>query len=109
MKHSPYSGYSKKDLMLTDLLAVDRTILANERNLLAYIRTSLGFLIAGATLIHFFKILLLQITGWVLIPLGFIILLVGIKRYRSVKYSIERIKLDATGEKSEDETRITQK
>lgn len=94
MNNSPYSRFSKEDLMLRDLLAMDRTILANERNLLAYIRTSLGFMIAGATLIHFFDILFLQIAGWVLIPIGASFLLIGIRRYRAVKYSIECIKSD---------------
>ena len=34
-----YEGFAKSDLILRDQLAIDRTLLANERTVLAYIRT----------------------------------------------------------------------
>lgn len=95
MESNPYSGYSKKDLILRDVLAVDRTILSNERNLLAYIRTSLAVLVAGVTLIHFFEGFILQATGWVLIPAGVSIMAIGVRRYRKVKHTIEQFKIAA--------------
>ncbi len=42
-------------LEFSDYLAIDRTVMANERTLLAYIRTGVGLLIAGLALIRFFK------------------------------------------------------
>lgn len=39
---------------VTDVLALDRTRLANERTLLAYLRTALGFAAAGGTLWRLF-------------------------------------------------------
>jgi uncharacterized membrane protein YidH (DUF202 family) len=41
-----------KDLVLREYLAIERTRLANETTLLAYIRTGLYFLVAGSTLGH---------------------------------------------------------
>lgn len=41
-----------KDLVLREYLAIERTKLANETTLLAYIRTGLYFLVAGSTLGH---------------------------------------------------------
>ena len=92
MDNSPYSRYSKEELRLRDLLSVDRTILSNERNLLAYIRTALAVLVAGVTLIHFFESHILRVFGWTFIPVGIGILLVGFQRYRKVKQSIERFR-----------------
>ena len=40
-------------LTLTDRLALDRNVLANERTVLAYLRTALGFGAAGVTLWRF--------------------------------------------------------
>ena len=55
MKKSSYSEYSREQLLLRDMLSLDRTILSNERNLLAHIRTSLAILVGGVTLIQFFE------------------------------------------------------
>ena len=40
---------------LTDCLALERTRLANERTLRAYLRSSLTLMIAGFTRINFFR------------------------------------------------------
>lgn len=42
-------------MSLRDNLSVDRTIFANERTFLVYIRTLLSFLASGATVINFFE------------------------------------------------------
>ena len=56
MRQSPYSHYGSQALSLTDHLAIDRTILANERTLLAYLRTALGLVVIGATFLHFLEV-----------------------------------------------------
>lgn len=83
MKRSYYSKFEGKDLTITDLLALDRTILANERNLLSYTRTFLSFFVTGLGVIKFAP---------TYIPLGFlfmfcavIFLIVGIKRYKTMR------------------------
>jgi len=50
----PYSSIDPKDMILRDHLARDRTVLANERNLLAYIRTAIALLASGAMLIKIY-------------------------------------------------------
>ncbi|GAB2673393.1 hypothetical protein GCM10027036_28540 [Flavihumibacter cheonanensis] len=75
---------TRTKLSLTDELAVERTRLANERTLLAYIRSSLYFSIAGLTLNSFFQLelgWLLELAFW-LVAAG--ILISGIIRYRRV-------------------------
>lgn len=73
---------------LRDQLAVDRTHLANERTLLAYIRTALALAGAGAGLLQFFDTAQSQVTGVLLLAAGIIGLLVGIWRFRTVRRHI---------------------
>ncbi len=89
---TPYSRFDKEELALRDLLALDRTILSNERNLLAYIRTALGFFVAGVTLVHFFVNPFIAVVGWIFIPTGILIFLIGWKRYKTNKKMIEKLK-----------------
>ena len=46
-----YAKCDPNDLIIRDLLALDRTNLANERTLLSYMRTALGLAAAGAVII----------------------------------------------------------
>ncbi len=78
---NPYSRFNRDQLILRDVLAADRTILANERTFLAYIRTALTFFVAGVTFIKFFDHILIEIVGYIFIPLGLIILIIGFIRY----------------------------
>lgn len=66
----------------TDLLALDRTRLANERTLLAYLRTSLGFAAAGATLWRLSPdIAADRAFGAALVAVGVVLLVVGVFRF----------------------------
>lgn len=68
---------------LRDDLAVVRTRLANERTLLAYVRTSIMLVVSGATAIKFFGESPAAIaTGWVLIAAGAIGATFGLRRFR---------------------------
>ena len=67
-----YARQKPEDLIIRDLLALDRTNLANERTLLSYMRTALGVAAAGAVaiktspeqpLIMGFGFLLLALSG----------------------------------------------
>lgn len=89
---SPYSIFDKEELILRDYLAIDRTILSNESTFLAYIRTSLAVIAAGATLIHFIDKFSVKIFGGVLIIIGLIILVIGYLRYRSIDKEIKEIR-----------------
>lgn len=60
-----------KDLVLREYLAIERTRLANETALLAYIRTGLYFLVAGSTLGHVIQRTFWTIAGAPLTITGF--------------------------------------
>ena len=55
MRKLPYDNFDAQEFILRDWLALDRTVLANERTFLAYGRTSLGLFLSGVTLIKVFK------------------------------------------------------
>ncbi len=87
-----YKNFSKEDLILRDYLAIDRTILSNESTLLAYVRTALAIIAAGATLIHFFEEMLVQTAGGVLVIMGIFILILGYRRFKIMQKSISEIR-----------------
>ena len=80
----------KKDLILRDYLAIDRTKLANSRTLLAYLRTAMVMALSGITLIELlaeFKIL--HYLGYALIPMSFIVLALGLFQYFVVQRKVK--------------------
>lgn len=70
-----------------DPLAYERTILANERTRLAYVQTSLAVFATGVAFLEFAHILPFKIAGWVLLPMGGLVLLLGMI---SCRKSLER-------------------
>jgi putative membrane protein len=75
-----------EDLQVRDWLAFDRTRMANERTLLAYLRTALGLLIAGVALVRIYPGRILELAvGCVSIGLGLGALGVGVARFRRVR------------------------
>jgi inner membrane protein YidH len=92
---SPYSQVNKDELILRDHLAADRTALANERTFLAYVRTAFTMFIAGVTFLHLFHSMISIIIGWVLVPVGIVIMFVGLVRYRTMKKLISQVQADA--------------
>ena len=89
-----YQKFVAKELSLQDQLAVARTVLANERSLLAFIRTSFSLLIAGITFIRFFEYASFIILGWIMLPLSLIVLTSGIIRYKKMKSLIHDVELN---------------
>lgn len=79
-----------KDLVLREYLAIERTKLANETTLLAYIRTGLYFLVAGSTLGQIISTDFWQIAGTPLIVIGLLIMMFGVIRYLRLKKAIDR-------------------
>lgn len=86
-----YYYYTRDDMILRDHLATDRTVLANERTFLAYIRTSLSITVAGASFIKFFDVPLVHLLGYVFIPLGLFIGIVGMKRFYKVSKRLKHL------------------
>jgi len=85
MKHND----SEEPGVYQEKLAEVRTKQANERTLLAYIRTALTLVVAGITFIRFFDNQIIEIIGWVFIPIGLVNLILGIIRYRATKEHIK--------------------
>lgn len=84
--------FTREDFILRDYLAADRTILANERTYLAYMRTAFTAFILGASFIKFFpESFFITYLGWMAILLGFVTLGFGMVRYKQIK----RLILDA--------------
>ena len=75
---------SKEDSVLNKL-ARNRTVLANERTFLAYIRTSIMFAISGVTLIKFFSTeFYIILLGYLLLPVALINFVIGYLRYHKM-------------------------
>ena len=96
-----YSEFDPQELTLRDHLARDRTILANERTFLSYLRTGFGVAAGGVTLLKLFPSdLILWWLGISLSVAGGLITLVGIWRFVAISQSMRRIlqpTLPATG------------
>ncbi len=92
MARQPYARFQQDELILRDELAIDRTLLANENTLLAYLRSALTLVIAGITFIHFFSESWLLWLGIALIPLGLGVGLFGGWRFRRMQRSIDIVR-----------------
>jgi putative membrane protein len=85
----PYTGHGQQ-LILRDVLAIDRTRLANERTLLAWVRTAVMLLVSGMTLLKLFEgNWPLEILGAVLIPVALAAVAIGLWRYFQTRSLIE--------------------
>ena len=87
--YSPYTEHSHQ-LILRDVLAIDRTRLANERTLLAWVRTAVMLLVSGMTLLKLFAgVWPLETLGAVLIPVALASVAIGLRRYLQTRSLIE--------------------
>jgi putative membrane protein len=89
---NPYLRFRKNELILRDELAIDRTILANERTVLSYLRGAMALIIAGVTFVHFINAGWLLYLGMSLVPFGLLIAAIGIMRYRFMNHRIQAIR-----------------
>jgi putative membrane protein len=94
MTDNPYKRFSNSELILRDELAIDRTILANERTVLSYLRGSVSLIIAGVTFVHFIVPGTLHYIGISFIPIGLVAGIFGVCRYRRMDKRIRAIRAD---------------
>jgi putative membrane protein len=86
-----YESNLPEELILRDHLARDRTKLANERTLLAYIRTAFMLFVAGpATLKVFNDTPSVMFTAWLFIAVGVLVGIFGIWRFVSMRRRIDQ-------------------
>lgn len=84
---------SRGELSLSDLLAIDRTTLANERTFLAYLRTALGLIALGVTCLRLLgDELLYRAVGIAFLVLGPLLLLWGIVRFVRVRRDLRQMR-----------------
>lgn len=90
MKNNIYEKI-EEDLILRDHLAVERTRLANETALLAYIRTSLFLISIGLTFIKIEEFKRFAFIGWICIPFSIILGSFGIFRFIRLNSQMKKI------------------
>ncbi|HMP04810.1 MAG TPA: DUF202 domain-containing protein [Lacipirellulaceae bacterium] len=77
------------DAALRDHLAVVRTRLANERTVLAYVRTAVMLIVAGATAIKLFGDAPLAVySGWTFVAAGLATAGLGARRFAAVRRAL---------------------
>ncbi len=59
-------------------LAFRRTLLASQRTLLSFVRTALALFGTGVALIKLFHAPVMHVTGWIFIPAGGLVLVLGL-------------------------------
>ncbi|MBN1213560.1 MAG: DUF202 domain-containing protein [candidate division Zixibacteria bacterium] len=89
--HDAYLRIDRSKMILRDFLAIDRTILANQNTFLAYIRTALTLFVAGVTFIRFFDLAVVEIVGWIFIPVGLATFIIGLVRYNKKRRVLDKI------------------
>jgi putative membrane protein len=85
-----YKAEKHKEINLTepilrDYMAIERTVMANERTFLSYIRAALGLFFGGVSFMEFFDNVVIHMVGWLFIPLGLATFGVGLWRYKKIQ------------------------
>ncbi len=71
-------------------LALSRTVMANERTLLSYLRTGIAFAISGAGVLRFIQDgIYVLVAGWLLILLGICFSCFGVYHYHKLKNALK--------------------
>ena len=78
----------------TEMLALDRTVLANERTFLSFVRTATGLFATGIGLIKFLDSKTLEIFGFFLVFAAGVNLVFGARRYIHVKRILKKVRED---------------
>ncbi len=80
----------ENDLIVRDFLARQRTKLANDRTLLAYIRTSLYFLVSGTALMKVEDLANIKEFGYLSFFISVLLLIIGFFNFFRIKKKIEK-------------------
>lgn len=90
MKENPYAKFKRDSLILRDFLDIDRTVLANERTYLAYIRTALAMLVLGISGVEFTHIVWIRVIGGSFVVFSIVTFVIGFVRYEKMKKQIKK-------------------
>lgn len=89
MERTDVPSSMKDEKILRDYLAIDRTKLANQRTLLAFLRTSLYLVVTAVAILKLEALQNLRFLAWILIGVGAALLVTGIVNYYRMKKKIE--------------------
>lgn len=82
---------SKDQIILRDHLALQRTKLANERTLLAYVRSSLYLIIAGIAFLEMEEFQHMHYVAEVCIGVSVLIFTIGVIRYWQLQKQLNKV------------------
>jgi len=81
---------NREKIILRDFLALERTTLANERTLFAYIRTSLYLILGGIGFIQLKSFESIQWLGYLSFGISFLMIVYGLIRYFKLKRKLQK-------------------
>ena len=81
----------KQNLEIRDILAIDRTKLANERTFLAYLRTAMALVLAGLTFLKVFG----QDAFYIMLAIVFICVGLGVVAFGYYRFAKKKRKVSA--------------
>jgi len=76
--------------IVRDVMAIERTVLANDLTFLAFWRTALAMFVTGLAFNQFFADTVFQIIGWIFMPTGIAVFIQGVRVYRRMNRLIVR-------------------
>ena len=81
----------RDEMILRDYLALDRTVLANERTLLAYLRTFIGTFSAGIAIVKLFDSPFMKIIGFIFMVVSPLFIVFGLIRYFQISKKLKTL------------------
>jgi putative membrane protein len=94
MNGRSYRRFKGTQLTLPDLLAVDRTVLANERTFLAYLRTTLALVILGVTFMQLLDGAVYHAVGYTFLVFSVLMFFVGMAQFVRMKKRLNELPRD---------------
>ncbi|WP_121667614.1 DUF202 domain-containing protein [Mesonia aquimarina] len=91
--HNPFKPQVINEKKLREHLALERTKLANERTLLAYIRASLYLLVGGIALLQLKEYPRLHWVGYASLVICVLFIIIGIWRYIALERKLKNLLL----------------
>jgi putative membrane protein len=88
-KHLKSKYENKSDIILRDFLALERTTLANERTLFAYLRAGIYMVIAGIAFLELEEFIDLVWLSYILFTISFFLFLFGFIRFFILKNKLD--------------------
>lgn len=92
--HNPFKPQVINEKRLREHLALERTKLANERTLLAYIRASLYLLVGGIALLQLKEYPRLHWIGYASLVICVLFIIIGIWRYIALERKLKNLLLN---------------